>query len=84
MESEPSTPRRGFYPPGILSAVNHTEAKRTAASRGFPSVKAWMKSNRKAWHSFNSRLSVKGENRERIAALMQSLNSEFNQWSKFQ
>jgi hypothetical protein len=59
--------------------MNHTEAKRAAASRGFPSVKAWMKSNRKAWHNFNSRLSAKGENRERLVVLMQSLDSEFNQ-----
>jgi len=64
--------------------MNHKDAKITAAARGFKSVKYWLKENRKAWQGFNSRRSVKGEDRDRLARLMSALDSEFNQWKHLQ
>jgi hypothetical protein len=57
--------------------MTRKEAKETAAARGFPSVSAWMRENRKAWKQFNSRASMKNENRERLQTLMQRLDHEF-------
>lgn len=64
--------------------MNRKEAKIVSAARGFTSVTHWMRENRKAWAGFNSRLSKKGEDRERLARLMQSLDLEFKQWNHLQ
>lgn len=64
--------------------MTHREAKEKAATRGFTSVKHWMKENRKAWSNFHSRLSVKGEDRDRLARLMQSLDSDYEQFKHLQ
>lgn len=60
------------------------EAKQIAATRGFTGVGAWMNANRKAWHEFNSRLSIKGENRDRLESLMARLDSEFDKFRNYQ
>jgi len=59
------------------------DARMTAATRGFKSVKAWMKANRAAAANFASRKNKRGEDRNRLDSLIRCLDNEHKTFSPF-